>query len=64
MKWTIEYKKNNGEDQIAETYYSCTVLGDYSNNRGLLVKVPERETKRDTGIRKMNYDGIVSMILA
>ena len=52
MRWTIEYKKNNGRDKFAETYLNCEVIGDYCNNKGLLVKVPERETERDTGIRK------------
>ena len=63
MKWTIEYKKNNGWDVKAETYNECTILGSYCGNSGLLVSVPERKSDKDTGIRRMSYNGIVTMTL-
>ena len=63
MKWTIEYKKNNGWDAKAETYNECTILGSYCGNSGLLVSVPERKSDYDTGIRRMSYNGIVTMTL-
>jgi len=62
MKWTITYQKQN--EKNTERYLNCTVLGDYCNNRGLMVLVPERKNERDTGIRKMSYEGIKEMILA
>jgi len=63
MKWNIEYKKNNGWDAKAETYNDCTILGSYCGNAGLLVSVPERKSDYDTGIRRMSYNGIVTMTL-
>ena len=63
MKWTIEYKKNNGWVAKAETYNECTILGSYCGNSGLLVSVPERKSDKDTGIRRMSYNGIVTMTL-
>ena len=32
-------------------------------NSGLLVSVPERKSDKDTGIRRMSYNGIVTMTL-
>jgi len=63
MKWTIEYKKNKGWDAKAETYKEFTILGSYCGNSGLLVSVPERKSDKDNGIRRMSYNGIVTMTL-
>ena len=64
MKWTVEYKKRNGEEKVTETYEHVTVLGEYCNSAGLLVSVPERKSEKDTGIRRFSYWGIESMCLA
>ena len=64
MKWTIEYKKRNGEEKHSETYEHVTVLGEYCNSAGLLVSVPERKSEKDSGIRRFSYWGIESMRLA
>ncbi len=64
LKWNIEYKKDNGFAKTAERYANVTILKKYDHNSGLLCLVPERKWAKDTGIRKFNYNGIISMTLA
>ena len=70
MRWTQDKIALLTSNQLlttfqskTETYNDCTILGSYCGNSGLLVSVPERKSDKDTGIRRMSYNGIVTITL-
>ena len=64
QSWNIDYKKNKGQEKVAELYEKVEVIREYCNSRGFLAFVPDKKTEKDSGYRKFDYDGIVGMRLA
>ncbi len=63
MNWTIEYKRKKGEKKEIQRYEEVKILKSWGFNEGMVCYIPAKETKNDTGIRKLAYEGIVNQML-